>query len=219
MYGTGFRLGYAPTDRSRLYAYAYQDADLGAGRWTGDLRGLVDMGELKLEGFAGGSYDSSHSYGLYSGGLLFFVSPGDIGEFYAQVGIPQWDPNVAFSVNDIFFLFEPRVGFAGGSQLALSVFYHPAKYRQKDTGEGGSLDVGFNLRFGRLSESGVQGGVASYLAFRPLEANPLTADVSPYYEAILSGVAWSFKLGLRLFPFPSTWYGIFRPFVGVKTAF
>jgi hypothetical protein len=219
VYGTGLRVGYAPGDRARLYAYAYQDSDLGAGKWSGDVRGLLDQGILKLEVFGGGSYDGNHSLGLYRGGLLFFSAPGDIGEFYAQIGVPQYDPNTSFSVNDVFFLFEPRVNFEGGSQLALSVFYHPAYYRQKATGEAGALDVGFNLRFGRLADNGRQGGVESFLAFRPLESSPLTADISPYYEVIASGVAWNFKLGLRLFPFPNPWYGIFRPFVGVKTSY
>ena len=80
------------------------------------------------------------------------------------------------------------------------------------------MDVGFNLRFGRLSLSGSQGGIESFLAFRQFDP-VLTAEVSPYYEVILSGVAWSFKLGLQLFPLPSIWYGVFKPFIGVKTSF
>ena len=65
----------------------------------------------------------------------------------------------------------------------------------------------------------MQGGVESFLKFRPVSTRPLTASLSPYYEAILSGVAWSFKLGMNLFPLPSAWFGIFQPFVGVKTSF
>lgn len=221
VYGTGFRLGWATSDRSHLYAYLYQDSNLGTGSgdWSSDLRGLLDFGVVKLEGFAGASWAPVYRYGIYRSGLLFHVAPGDIGEFYAQVGVPEWNPEAGFDVNDIFFLFEPRVGFGATGQLALSVFYHPAFYQQKATGEGGSLDVGFNLRFGRLADVGAQGGVESYLKFRPLEAQPLTASLSPYYEAILSGVEWSFKLGLDLFPFPSSWFAIFKPFVGVKTSF
>ncbi|HUX41506.1 MAG TPA: hypothetical protein VMV83_10110 [Rectinemataceae bacterium] len=221
VYGTGARLGWRTGDRSHVYFYVYQDSNLGTGTgdWSSDLRGLVDFGAIKLESFAGGSWDPSHAYGLYRGGLLFHVAPGNLGEFFAQVGVPEWDPTTTFGVNDIFFLFEPRVDFGSSGQLALSVFYHPAYYQQKATGEGGSLDVGFNLRFGQLADSGMQGGVESYLKFKPVATHPLTASLSPYYEAILSGVAWSFKLGMNLFPFPSTWYGIFQPFVGVKTSF
>ncbi len=220
VYGTGARFGLSLGDRSKVYTYAYQDSDLGSGTWSGDLRGLFDLNTLKIETFAGGSWDVSHKYGLYRGGLLFHVAPGDMGEFYAQVGVPQYDPTKAFDVNDVYFLFEPRVNFVGGGgQLALTVFYHPAYYRQKATGEGGSLDVGFNLRFGRLSDSGMQGGFEAYLQFRPKESQPLAAEVSPYYEAILSGVAWNFKLGLALFPFPTPWFGIFKPFIGVKTSY
>lgn len=221
VYGTGARIGWTTSDRSHIYAYFYQDSNLGAGTggWSSDLRGLIDFGTVKLESFAGASWDTGHLLGIYRGGLLFHVAPGDIGEFYAQVGVPEWDPRTAFDVNDIFFLFEPRVDFGSSGQLALSVFYHPAFYQQKTTGEGGSLDVGFNLRFGKLADTGAQGGAESYLKFRPLDVQPLTATVSPYYEAILSGVAWSLKLGMNLFPFPAYWFGIFQPFVGVKTSF
>lgn len=219
VYGTGARLGWATSDRSHVYAYFYQDSNLGTGDWSSDIRALVDFGSVKLEGFAGSSWDPAYAVGIYRGGLLFHVAPGNIGEFYAQVGVPEWDPVAGFDVNDIFFLFEPRVGFGGSGQLALSVFYHPAFYQQKATGEGGALDVGFNLRFGRLADTGAQGGVESYLKFRPVEPFPLTATLSPYYEAILSGVAWSFKLGMDLFPFPASWLAIFQPFVGVKTSF
>lgn len=221
VYGTGARLGWTTGDRSHAYFYVYQDSNLGTGTgdWSSDLRGLIDFGTIKLESFVGGSWDPSHADGIYRGGLLFHVAPGNLGEFFAQMGVPEWDPTTGFDVNDIFFLFEPRVGFGSSGQLALSVFYHPAYYQQKPTGEGGALDVGFNLRFGRLADSGMQGGIESFLKFRPIANQPLTASLSPYYEAILSGVAWSFKLGMNLFPIPSAWYGIFQPFVGVKTSF
>ena len=44
-------------------------------------------------------------------------------------------------------------------------------------------------------------------------------DVSPYYALVSGGVRWDFKLDLRLFPFPDEWYGMFKPFIGLKTSY
>ncbi|MBL8967768.1 MAG: hypothetical protein JNG85_12240, partial [Spirochaetaceae bacterium] len=217
-YGTGFRLGAAfPT--AAAYAYLYQDSALGSGRWSADLRGLLDARKLKFELFAGASLDPSASYGLYRAGFLFHYAPGAVGEFYAQVGLPRLDPTAGIGIDDFYFLFEPRVNFSPGS-LAITVFYHPAYYRQTATDEKGSLDLGFNLKFGSLAATGSQGGVESLLAFRTrLTDSPLVIDVAPYYSVISAGLEWNFKLDLRVFPFPSAWYGIFRPFIGAKTSF
>jgi hypothetical protein len=216
--GTGIRLGTSPKLSSGFvsYLYIYQDSDLGKGYWSGDLRALFNTQKAKLELFAGAS--TSSSLGIYRGGLLFFASPGDVGEFFLQAGIPRWDPSAGFTVDNLFFLFEPRINFGFGN-IALTVFYHPGYYRQKPTNEKSALDTAFNLRFGRLEQSGAQGGLESLLAFRPMESKPLAVDVSPYYSAISGGVQWDFKLSLRVFPFPSPWYGMLKPFIGLKTSF
>jgi len=217
VYGTGARLG-AGLERAAAYLYLYQDSDLGQGRWSADLRGLLDADKLKLELFAGASYDPSSAFGYYRAGMLFHYAPGAVGEFYAQVGAPRMDPAAGVGIDDFFFLFEPRVNFAPGS-LAITVFYHPAYYRQKATGEEGALDLGMNLKFGDVSRTGSQGGLESLLAFRPVDAEPLSVDIAPYFSAIASGLEWSFKLNLGVFPFPADWYAVLEPFVGVKTSF
>jgi hypothetical protein len=216
--GTGLRLGTSPKLSSSFvsYLYLYQDSDLGKGFWSGDIRALLNSQNVKLELFAGASTDSS--LGIYRGGLLFFASPGDIGEFFLQAGIPRWDPAAGFTVDNLYFLFEPRINFSFGT-IALTVFYHPGYYRQKPTGEKSALDTAFNLRIGHLDQGGAQGGLESLLKFRPQSAEPLAVDVSPYYSAIAGGVEWDFKLGLRVFPFPSPWYGMLKPFIGLKTSF
>jgi hypothetical protein len=216
--GTGFRLGTNPKLSERLvgYAYIYQDSDLGAGSWSGDLRGLFNSPTVKVELFAGAS--TGGAYGTYRGGLLFFAAPGDVGEFFLQAGIPYWDPTSEFTMDNLYFLFEPRVNFGFGN-LALTVFYHPGWYRQAATGESSSLDTAFNLRLGKIARDGAQGGLESLLEFRPTTALPLAVDVSPYYSVIAGGVEWDFKMSLRVFPFPSPWYGMLKPFIGLKTSF
>lgn len=217
IYGTGLSLGLLGTS-SALYLYTYQDADLGAGNWTVNLRGLMDAGRLKLELFGGASYAPATPYGLYRGGLLFNYAPGKVGEFFAQIGMTRWDPSTTLGIDNFFFLFEPRINFYPGS-LAITVFYHPKYYREALTGEEQSFDLNVNLKFGDVSRTGAQGGATSLFSFRPKTSETLTIDVAPYYSVITSGVEWNFKLDLKLFPFPSPWYGIFRPYIGVSTSF
>ena len=217
--GTGFKLGSNErlSDRGALYLYCYQDSDLGPGRWSGDLRALYNAETVKLEAFVGAS--TAASAGVYRGGILFFAAPGEVGEFLLQAGIPYWDPAGSFSVDNLYFLFEPRLDFGPG-RVALTVFYHPRWYRQSASeSEESSLDAAFDLRFGRLARTGSQGGVENLLKFRPLTDEPLGIDVSPYYAMIAGGIEWNFKLSLRVFPVPEPWYGMFKPFVGLKTSF
>ncbi|HET7838461.1 MAG TPA: hypothetical protein VFL04_01790 [Rectinemataceae bacterium] len=223
--GTGFRLGTTPklSDSMVAYLYMYQDSDIGSGYWSADGRILLNGDHLKFEIFTGASTFGGAKLGVYRGGFLFYAAPGEVGEFFAQVGVPHWDPTTSFSVDSLFFLFEPRVNFGAGN-LALTVFYHPSWYRERDnsnplSGEKGALDTAVNLGFGRLDQTGVLGGLEGLLEFRPLTTTPLTVLVSPYYSAISGGVEWDFKLGLKLFPLPSQWYGVLEPFIGLKTSF
>jgi hypothetical protein len=224
--GTGLRVSTTPklSSKSVGYFYLYQDSNIGSGSWSGDARYLFNSPAVKAELFAGAT--TGGSYGLYRGGLLFFAASGDVGEFLAQTGITRWDPSETLGLDNLYFLFEPRINFGSG-QAAFTVFYHPSWYLQKDyrdKGEKGALDAAFNLRFGHISESGAQGGFETLLAFRQYTVDkaitPLLAvDTAPYYSIITGGVRWDFKLDLRLFPFPSQWYGIFRPFIGLKTSY
>lgn len=224
--GTGFRLATTPklSESSVGYLYLYQDSNLGSGSWSGDLRWLFNSEKVKGEAFAGAS--TGGSYGIYRGGLLFYASSGSAGEFLAQAGVTRWTAGEEISLDNLYFLFEPRISFAAG-QASVTLFYHPSWYLQKDysaAGEEGAMDVDFNLRFGRIAQSGMQGGVETLLAFRPLTTDaaatpPLAVDASPYYSIVTGGIRWDFKLDLRLFPFPSPWYGIFRPYIGLKTSF
>jgi hypothetical protein len=224
--GTGFRFGTTPklSGSSIAYAYLYQDSNLGTGHWSADLRYLFNSPAVKTELFAGMS--TGGPYGYYRGGLLFYATSGDVGEFYTQAGLSYYDPSQPLSLDNIYFLFEPRINFGIG-QAAITVFYHPAWYLQQyygASGEKDAIDAAFNLRFGHVSQSGAEGGLQTLLEFRPLTTDtsvtaPLTVDASPYYALITGGVRWDFKLQLRLFPFPDPWYGMFMPFIGVKTSY
>jgi hypothetical protein len=227
--GTGFRIATTPklSEGSVGYLYFYQDSNIGPGTWSGDLRFLSNGSSVKTEIFAGATTGNNESdRGLYRCGLLFFASSGDIGEFLAQMGVTRWDATKSLSLSDLYFLFEPRM-YIGSAMTAITFFYHPSWYLQKDyrdLGEERALDMAFDLRFGSLSRVGAQGGIQTILAFRPesedTDVTPtLAVDASPYYSLVSGGVRWDFKLDLRLFPFPDEWYGMFRPFIGLKTSY
>ena len=227
--GTGFRVATTPklNERSVGYLYFYQDSNIGPGTWSGDLRYLVNGSSAKAELFAGATTGDVESVrGLYRCGMLFLASSGDIGEFLAQMGVTRWDATKPLSLDDLYFLFEPRI-YIGNARAAITVFYHPTWYLQKDysdLGEKGALDTAFDLRFGSVNGSGAQGGMQTLFAFRPLSTDTdvtpsLAVDASPYYALLSGGIRWDFKLDLRLFPFPDEWYGMFKPFIGLKTSY
>jgi hypothetical protein len=117
--GTGFRLATTPklSDASVGYLYFYQDSNVGPGTWSGDLRFLFNAASVKVELFTGAT--TGGSYGLYRGGLLFYATSGSVGEFLAQTGVTHWDASSALSLDDLFFLFEPRVNI-GIAQAAIT---------------------------------------------------------------------------------------------------
>jgi hypothetical protein len=225
--GTGFRLSTTPSLSSNSigYLYFYQDANIGPGNWSGDLRYLLNSPMVKTELFAGATTEGSE--GSYRGGLLFYATTGDVGEFFAQMGITHWDPSTTFSINDVYFLFEPRINFGSSAQAVITLFYHPSWYDQIDygsLGEQGAMDAAFDLRFGHIEDKGSQGGLQTMFAFRPETTDPvntpsLAIDTSPYYSIISGGVRWDFKLDVRVFPIPSEWYGMFGPYIGFKTSY
>ena len=217
VYGTGVRLSL-PSDTVRPFLYAYQDSWLGAGHYSLDARVLVDSERVKFEAFAGASAPESAA-GVYRAGLLFFFDTGAIGDFYAQIGVPRWDPTEAFRMDLVYFMFEPRVNFETG-ELVLSLFFHPAWYLQEETDESGAMEFRFDLGFGAIEEGRIRGGVETELAYNPnLAAETLTVETAPYLQTIKNGVRWDLRLALRAFPFPDPWYGMFMPTVGVSTAF
>ncbi|MBU0926427.1 MAG: hypothetical protein KKA67_01645 [Spirochaetes bacterium] len=216
-YGTGLRFSY-PLESIRPYLYAYQDSWLGAGYYSLDARALVDADNVKLEAFAGASFPVS-AVGVYRAGLLFYFDTGAIGDFYAQIGIPRWDPTEAFRMDMLYFMFEPRVDFGPG-ELVLSLFFHPAYYLQRATSESGAMEFRFDIGFGAITEGSFRSGVEAELSYNPnLDTNTLTMDAAPYLQTIRNGVRWDIRLAIRAFPFPDPWYGMFMPTVGISTAF
>jgi hypothetical protein len=215
--GTGFKLSTTfGSEKSITSVFIYEDGYLGNGHYSGDIRTLLNFEKIKLEAFVGATYPAS-DYGLYRGGFLFFYSPGTKGEFFAQVGIPQWDPSESFSIDRLFFLFEPRIKF-NPITIILTLFWHPGYYLQEETVDLGSSDVHINFMIGDPEKSQFYGGLEGSVTFdSSLASNQFGVNVSPYISAITSGVIWNIMLNTKLFPYSLT--DMFEGVISVKAEF
>ncbi len=217
VYGTGFRLAL-PGAALTPYLYFYQDSWLGSGKYSADARFQLNTEAVKLEAFAGASFPDG-AFGSYRGGLLFFYDTGVIGSFYAQVGIPRWNPTEAFDMALFYFLFEPRFDFGPGN-LILTVFHHPRYYAQAPTGEEGQLELRVDLGFGDLGAGTPYGGVETAINYDPNSSSlPVSISAGPYIHAYMDGVKIELRLDTRVFPVSNPWYGMFSPSLGLSAAF
>lgn len=217
--GTGMKLSSGGlSSRLKLDLYLYQDAFLGSGFYSTELRYLMSLERFKLEAFGGASFPVSDA-GIYRGGVLLYYSMDIGGEFLAQFGIPRWDPANAdepLSLDLFYFLFEPRVTFDNFS-IILSFFKHPKYYNQRLTAETDAVDINVNFRFGDLNRTPICGGLENKVSFSTVDTQQLDLKLSPYLSIVTSGIAWDFKLGARLFPLD--FETIFEGYIGIRTSF
>ncbi len=218
--GTGVRVDITPVmETLRLSLYAYEDTHyndspgyfpLGStstlpqlGAYSGDLRVLVNFDAVKLEGFFGGTYAPASTYGYYRGGLMLYASNKDV-EFFAQAGVPEWDPSSSFGMNLFYLLFEPRLHL-GQFSIVPTFFWHPAYYQQfYNPSESGNFDVNVNAYFGDLVTTSVRAGLEGNFKFLSSSVTApgiLQTSTSPYLSFATPGVVWTGKLTFKLFPF------------------
>jgi hypothetical protein len=217
VYGTGIRVSM-PGERFVPSLYLYQDSYLGGGKYSVDARAQYNAEGTKFEAFLGASFPEA-SLGVYRGGLLFYYDTGSIGSFYAQLGVPRWDPMAGFDMSLFYFLFEPRFDFGPG-MLTITVFHHPGCYLQASTGEAGFLELRADLGFGDLNAGTAYGGVESEISYDPNAASsPLSLSIGPYFQTLWSGVKVDLRLDIKAFPVPAQWYGMFSPSLGVSASF
>ena len=215
--GTGFKLSSTfGSERIITSAYVYEDGYLGNGHFSSDLRALFNFDKIKLEGFFGASFPAA-SVGLYRAGFLFYYSPGTTGEFFAQIGVPQWDPGESFDIDRLFFLFEPRIKL-NPVTIILTLFWHPGYYLQEETPDLGSSDVHINFMIGDPEISTFSGGLEGSVTFdSSASSDQFGVVVSPYISAITSGVIWNIMLNTNLFPYSLN--DMFEGVISVKAEF
>ena len=215
--GTGLKISSTfGSERNVTSAYIYEDGYMGSGYFSGDLRTLFNFDKIKIEAFAGATFPAS-DYGLYRGGLLFYYNPGTTGEFFAQVGVPQWNPSMSFTIERLFFLFEPRIKI-NPVTIIFTLFWHPGYYLQEATADMGSSDVHINFLIGDPEVSTFSGGLEGGVTFdSSASSNQFGVKVSPYISAITSGVIWNIMLNTELFPYSLE--DMFEGVISVKAEF
>ncbi len=231
--GTGVRVDITPvTETLRFSIYVYEDTHFNdmldsyipastytlplLGTFSADFRARVNLDVVKLEGFLGGTNAGSAPYGLYRGGLMMYATSKDV-EFFAQAGVPEWDPGSAFTVNLFYLLFEPRLHL-GQFSIVPTFFWHPAYYQQfYNPSETGNFDVNVKAYFGDLVRTSVRGGLEGNFKFQSsstTSSGMLQASTSPYVSFATPGVVWTVKTTFKLFPFDLG--AFFEAFIGIE---
>lgn len=205
------------TDWNYTKVYLYQDAYLGTGYYSADIRSAFNLGNLKLEGFTGASFPVSTA-GIYRAGFLLYYEASETGSFFAQIGIPRWDPTVDdFGINLFYFLFEPRLSF-GLFGINLSFFWHPTYYHNTATNEEGSIDLLVDFEIGDLEQAPVTGGLSTKLSYDgSLAEDQFETIVSPYLSVVTSGVIWDLQLDVQVLPWDLT--TMFVGYLGIRAEF
>ncbi len=216
--GTGVSLESGDAwDSADLSGFLYQDAQLGTGRFSADLRFRLNRPLLKLDAFAGASFPRGN-FGSYRAGILLYYDTDQIGGFLTQIALTQWTPGTdALLLNEFFVLFEPRL-FVGPFATIVTIFWRPEIYFQQPTGEEGNLDINARLQLGRPEVSPLRGGLDARLGIRPNDpAGQFSLVASPFFQLAGSGVVWDLRVNATVWPFePSE---IIQAFVGLTTEF
>lgn len=217
--GTGIAFSSAALSQNIfLQAAIYQDAYLGAGRYSADLRAAFNTPGFKAEAFLGASFPAA-AYGIYRGGVLLFYNTGQGGEFLTQIGIPRWAPvtDGALNIDDFYFLVEPRVHI-GFMSIVLTLFWHPEYYLQEATNERGATDIIVKFIAGNVQENIVSGGLENGITLRTEGADDtLRVSVTPFVSVNASGVIWDLKTNVKVLPFAMD--DLLDVYVGIRTEF
>lgn len=224
--GTGFHLSLLAWQNFIPMVYLYQDSAFinestgipESGRYSGDVRLLINSQYVKFEAFAGATYPYG-TYGMYRGGMLACFTTGTGADFLAQAGIPGWESGTDLKVDNLYFLFEPRLAI-GIFALHITLFYHPVRYLQLlNPEERGATDINAKLLIGDIFKYRLQGGLESTVNLRSgASANTLDLRIAPFLSIVTEGIRWDFKI--RIDPFKYT-----KPlemadtFIGVRTAY
>jgi hypothetical protein len=225
IFGTGVAASLSLSDNVVSGLYAYQDLsyrhlspdETTGGRFSGDFRILVNGEKIKFEFFSGGSY-LGDGKPAFHGGLLALFSSGVGFDFLFQGGIPFWRYDEGVSIDNCYFLMEPRLRI-GKAGLHITFFYHPVYYQNiEEIDERGRADVNTKLFFGDINESLFEWGLESTMRFQIKNGEDLSIWLSPFVGVVTSGLRWDFKV--RVNPLYFTKGGdMVEAFIGIRTAY
>jgi hypothetical protein len=223
--GTGFSFALTRWERFIPLLYLYQsipyinDAETISEKnhYSGDFRSLFNWDKFKLEAFFGvsGGKDETADF---RGGLLAFFNSGDGKDFLIQCGIPGWVMDEDFSIDNLYFLMEPRLDF-GLIALHITFFYHPLEYLHiKTEEERGKADINIKVLAKELGAVRFQGGLETTLGLKVDTAEDFSLKISPFASLISDGLRWDIKI--RINPLAANRpEELFEVFAGIRTAY
>ncbi|MDR2404181.1 MAG: hypothetical protein LBD78_09145 [Spirochaetaceae bacterium] len=223
--GTGFSFALSSWNFLTPLLYIYEDfsfidprtglADLG--HYSGDLRLLINLKMIKLEGFMGTTL-AREEEPMFRGGILAWFDSGKGANFLFQCGIPGWKRGENFGIDSLYFLMEPRIRF-GIMGIGLTFFYHPLRYLQVETpDERGKADINLKISAGDLSTTGVAGGLETTVQLKNENGAEFSLFISPFIGFITSGLRWDAKIRLNPLAFDHPGE-ILEVFMGIQSAF
>jgi hypothetical protein len=187
------------------------------GHYSGDLRVLFNREKFKMEAFSGGTVSKNGGNSI-RGGLLAYFNSGIGTEFLLQFGIPGWVVGEDFSIDNFYFLIEPRIDF-GFLATYITFFYHPLLYLQKENeSERGKADINMKVFTGDLGESGLEGGLELTMGLKVGEMEDLSVYATPFASFVTNGLLWDVKIRLNLRSFDAPGEMI-ELFMGIRAAY
>jgi hypothetical protein len=226
--GTGINLTLKKWDILVPTLYIYQDfADStifldppqppGSGKalYSGDLRLLFCYSWLRIETFGGVSIDAEFNRSI-RGGLMAHFAGNDV-EFFIQGGVPGFTWGEEFSIDNVFFLIEPRLRL-GNFGVNMSFFYHPVEYIHVRTGEErGMADLNIKFLVGN-PDSGISGGIETGGELKIDDLSYYQLYVSPFAALIYGGLRWDLRIRIKPLEYKNP-QKMAEIFLGVRTAF
>ena len=227
--GAGISLGLTKWTNFTPMLYLYQDfgspTDILDGNneklYSGDLRFLFNRDRLKLEAFGGISLNPGLDTN-YRGGLMTYFSGGEGAELFAQGGITSWTPDEKLSVDNFYFLIEPRLhmGFFG---IYVTFFYHPLEYNHIiSSEEQGKANINLKFLF-ENTNSGLTGGIETGADlktddFKTAGSERVVLRIAPFGTFISGGLQWDAKLQIKPLNKGEP-KEMFEIIIGVRTAY
>ena len=219
--GTGFSFAFTKWNLFIPMLYLYQNyspADYleSSGKvpfWSGDLRLLVNQPMFRLEAFGGISWKDS---ARLRGGILTHFRPGRGVEFLFQGGITGWDLEQDLTIDNFFFLLEPRFTF-GIFGIYTTMFFHPVIYQNiKTAGEQGKVDL--NLKFfAKPFNTEFYTGIETNIKINIVRTGEFYLYADPYVSFNSGGIKWDAKLRFNLLSLDHP-EQLFEIFIGINTS-
>jgi len=224
--GTGLSLAFTKWDSLFIpMLYIYQDFALIPNLFTTgysvqnlyswDFRFLYHKNLFSLEAFGGISWNAEMDSKVRTGFMVHFA--GKEVEFFAQAGITSWDTGESLSVDNMYFLVEPRLRLKYFA-IFVTFFYHPVEYLHiLEPKEQGKADLNVKLMIGN-AEAGFTAGLEATTELGIGEEDDFNFMISPFGSFTSGGLLWEAKL--RLVPYKLTNpKEMMEFFIGVRTAY